>query len=78
MRYFTESTASEYLVAMPKTPVSHIQSTAPDRPGHGCCHADDVACADRGSQGRRERTEMADVALALARSLKERRIALPM
>ena len=32
MRYFTASTASAYLVAMPKTPVSHIQSTAPGPP----------------------------------------------
>src|SRR6266403_1423767 len=32
MRYFTERTASEYFVAMPKTPVSHIQSTAPGPP----------------------------------------------
>ena len=31
-RYFTASTASAYLVAMPKTPVSHIQSTAPGPP----------------------------------------------
>src|SRR5262247_2655312 len=31
-RYFTARTASEYLVAMPKTPVSHIQSTAPGPP----------------------------------------------
>jgi hypothetical protein len=32
MRYFTDRTASEYFVAMPKTPVSHIQSTAPGPP----------------------------------------------
>src|SRR5213075_3114363 len=32
MRYFTERTASEYFVAIPKTPVSHIQSTAPGPP----------------------------------------------
>ncbi len=32
MRYFTASTASPYLVAMPKTPVNHIQSTAPGPP----------------------------------------------
>jgi len=31
-RYFTDRTASAYLVAMPKTPVSHIQSTAPGPP----------------------------------------------
>ncbi len=32
MRYFTESSASAYLVAIPKTPVSHIQRTAPGPP----------------------------------------------
>ena len=32
MRYLTERSASEYFVAMPKTPVSHIQSTAPGPP----------------------------------------------
>src|SRR6185503_11645651 len=32
IRYFTESTASAYLVAIPNTPVSHIQSTAPGPP----------------------------------------------
>ena len=32
IRYFTASSASAYLVAMPKTPVSHIQSTAPGPP----------------------------------------------
>ena len=32
MRYFTASRASEYLVAMPKTPVNHIQNTAPGPP----------------------------------------------
>ena len=32
MRYFTASRASEYLVAMPKTPVNHIQKTAPGPP----------------------------------------------
>ena len=32
MRYFTESSASEYLVATPNTPVSHIYSTAPGPP----------------------------------------------
>ena len=32
IRNFTASTASAYLVAMPKTPVSHIQSTAPGPP----------------------------------------------
>src|SRR6266545_7945784 len=32
IRYFTESTASAYLVATPNTPVSHIQSTAPGPP----------------------------------------------
>src|SRR5688572_11580831 len=32
IRYFTESTASVYLVAIPNTPVSHIQSTAPGPP----------------------------------------------
>ena len=31
-RYFTERTASEYFVAMPKTPVNHIQSTVPGPP----------------------------------------------
>ncbi len=31
-RYFTASSASPYLVAIPKTPVSHIQSTAPGPP----------------------------------------------
>ena len=31
-RYFTLSTASAYLVAMPKTPVSHIHNTAPGPP----------------------------------------------
>ena len=31
-RYFTASTASAYLVAMPKTPVSHIHNTAPGPP----------------------------------------------
>ncbi len=31
-RYFTASTASPYFVAMPNTPVSHIQSTAPGPP----------------------------------------------
>jgi len=31
-RYFTARTASEYLVAMPKTPVSQIQRTAPGPP----------------------------------------------
>ena len=30
--YFTASTASEYFVAIPKTPVSHIQKTAPGPP----------------------------------------------
>ncbi len=32
MRYFTASSASEYFVAIPNTPVSHIQSTAPGPP----------------------------------------------
>src|SRR2546426_12232958 len=32
IRYFTESTASPYLVAIPNTPVSHIQRTAPRPP----------------------------------------------
>ncbi len=31
-RYLTASKASLYLVAMPKTPVSHIQNTAPGPP----------------------------------------------
>src|SRR5687767_1337444 len=31
-RYFTESKASPYLVAIPKTPVSHIHKTAPGPP----------------------------------------------
>ena len=31
-RYFTASSASLYLVAMPRTPVSHIHSTAPGPP----------------------------------------------
>ena len=31
-RYLTASTASAYFVAMPNTPVSHIQSTAPGPP----------------------------------------------
>ena len=31
-RYFTASSASLYFVAMPSTPVSHIQSTAPGPP----------------------------------------------
>jgi hypothetical protein len=31
-RYFTASSASLYFVAMPRTPVSHIQSTAPGPP----------------------------------------------
>ena len=36
MRYFTESTASANFVAMPKTPVSHIHSTAPGPPAARC------------------------------------------
>ena len=32
IRYLMASTASPYLVAMPKTPVSHIQRTAPGPP----------------------------------------------
>ena len=32
IRYFTASRASAYLVAIPNTPVSHIQSTAPGPP----------------------------------------------
>ena len=32
MRYLTESTASAYFVAMPKTPVSQSQRTAPGPP----------------------------------------------
>ena len=32
VRYFTARSASEYFVAMPKTPVSHIHSTAPGPP----------------------------------------------
>ena len=65
-RYFTASTASAYLVAMPKTPVSHIQSTAPGPPARDRRgHADDVAGADgRGERGR-QRAELRDVALAL-------------
>ena len=58
--------ASAYLVAIPKTPVSQIQSTAPGpaRRDRGR-DADDVAGADgRGERGR-ERAELADVALAL-------------
>ena len=31
-RYFTATSASEYLVAIPNTPVSHIHSTAPGPP----------------------------------------------
>ena len=31
-RYFTDSSASAYLVAIPNTPVSHIHSTAPGPP----------------------------------------------
>lgn len=31
-RYFTASRASEYFVAMPNTPVSHIHSSAPGPP----------------------------------------------
>ena len=31
-RYFTAANVSEYFVAMPNTPVSHIHSTAPGPP----------------------------------------------
>src|SRR5262249_13623272 len=65
IRYFTASTASPYLVAIPKTPVSHIQRTAPGPPD-----ADDVPRPDgRGERGR-ERAEVAHVAFALAGALE--------
>src|SRR6187401_1633299 len=49
-RYFTASSASLYLVAMPSTPVSHIQRTAPGPPRLTAVDADDISRADRRGQ----------------------------
>jgi|SRR5438132_3444076 len=70
MRYFTESSASEYLVAMPNTPVSHIHSTAPGPPGGDSRRdADDVAGADGGGQRNRQCPELTDVTASFGRLL---------
>ena len=78
MRYLTERTASAYFVAMPKTPVSHIQSTAPGPArGHRGGHPHDVAGADRRGERGGEGAELADVSLPSVPRRNESRMARP-
>ena len=65
-RYFTDANTSTYLVAMPNTPVIHIQNTAPGPPARmAVATPDDGTRADGGRQRRGQRAEVRYVALPL-------------